>query len=537
MIASEASLRFAVRNVAKWGDTDVLPFPLENHWFHDAEDDVVALLTELDFDFAKWLSDYPILFDRVLAAVGYVGFRGATQIDPIWNAYLLALVAELGPEIEAARIPTSANRVFSYRFALDSETHTMFNRKIGWGSFQSHALREVENYRYVLSTDISDFYPRVYHHRIKNALGQATANKEAARRTETLLSKLSVGGVSYGLPVGGNAARLLAELLLNRTDRLLLSRGIAFCRFVDDYYLFANSEEDARAGLVYLSEILLAHEGLSLQRAKTRLMTRSEFARTSPVAESETAESEGEAHTQEFLKLRLMYDPYSPTANDDYERLRTELEKFDVVGMLARELRKSRIDEVLVRQLVKSLRYLAPELRDAAVGSLMQNLEVLYPLFPSVALVVKALLQDLSEPVKQQVFSRLRTLVQAGSHIFLVPANLCFALRVLVQDPSEETDTLLAQLYESRSTQPIVRRDLILCLARRRVDYRVADVLRRFSALTPWEKRALIPASYLLGDEGFHWRQGIKAELHPVDQRFMAWIGLKNSGRLWEIPL
>ena len=62
-------------------------------------------------------------------------------------------------------------------------------------------------------------------------------------------------------------------------------------------------------------------------------------------------------------------------------------------------------------------------------------------------------------------------------------------------------------------------------------------MLRRFSALTPWEKRALIPASYLLGDEGFHWRQGIKAELHPVDQRFMAWIGSKNSGRLWEIPL
>src|SRR5881397_775620 len=131
MIASEASLRFAVRNVAKWGDTDVLPFPLENHWFHDAEDDVVALLTGLDQDFEKWLSDYPLLFDKVLAAVGYVGFRGATQIDPIWNAYLLALVAELGPEIEAARIPTSANRVFSYRFALDSETHTMFDRKIG----------------------------------------------------------------------------------------------------------------------------------------------------------------------------------------------------------------------------------------------------------------------------------------------------------------------------------------------------------------------------------------------------------------------
>lgn len=537
MIASEASLRFAVRNVAQWGDTDVLPFPLENHWFHDAEDDAVALLTDLDGAFESWLGSYPLLFDKVLSAVGYVGFRAATQIDPIWNAYLLGLVVALGPEIEAARLPTSAHRVFSYRFALDSETHTLFDREVGWGAFQSHALREAEGYEFVLSTDISDFYPRVYHHRIKNALGQATANKEAAHRIEILLSRLSVGGVSYGLPVGGNAARLLAELLLNRTDRLLLSRGIAFCRFVDDYYLFANSEEEARAALVYLSEILLAHEGLSLQRAKTRLMTRSEFARTSPVAEPAAAESEAEAHTQEFLKLRLMYDPYSPTADEDYERLRAELERFDVVGMLARELRKSRIDEVLVRQLVKSLRYLAPELRDAAVGSLMGNLEVLYPLFPTVALVVRALLPDLSADLRSQVFSTLRSLVHSASHIFLVPANLCFGLRVLVHDPSEETDTLLAQLYESRQAQPMVRRDLILCLARRRVDYRVADLLRRYSALTPWEKRALIPASYVLGDEGVHWRQGVRSQLHPVDQRFMTWVSSKNSGKLWEIPL
>src|SRR5687767_11254682 len=101
MIVSEDSLRFAVRNVAHWGDTDVLPFPLENHWFHDAEDDVVALLSDLDSSFEEWLADYPLLFDRALSAVGYVGFRGTTQIDPIWNAYLLSLVVELGPEIEA----------------------------------------------------------------------------------------------------------------------------------------------------------------------------------------------------------------------------------------------------------------------------------------------------------------------------------------------------------------------------------------------------------------------------------------------------
>lgn len=536
MIVSEDNLLFAVRNVAEWGDTDVLPFPLENHWFHDAEDEVVSLLRDLDKDFEGWLTTYPLLFDKVLAGVGYVGFRGATQIDPIWNAYLLGLVIQLGQDIEKARVPIQHNRVFSYRFAPDLNAHTLFDRGIGWGTFQTHALSTAKDYKHVLSTDISDFYPRVYHHRIENALGRATLNKEAASRTKRLLSRLSVGGVSYGLPIGGNAARLLAELLLNRTDRLLLSRGIPFCRFVDDYYLFADSEEEARRSLVYLSEILLAHEGLSLQRGKTRLMSSEEFLHISPVAPTVVAESESEAQAQEFLKLRLLYDPYSPTADEDYERLRDELQKFDVVGMLARELRKSRVDESLVRQLVKSIRYLEPELRDAAVESLVNNLEVLYPLFPTVALVIRGLVADLSEPLAARMFDVLRGQIEARSYIFLVPTNLCFALRLLIYDPSEATDTLLARLYDE-SVSMVLKRDLILSLARRGVDYKVADILRHSSVLSSWERRALIPASYILGDEGSVWRERVKPELNRVDRQFMQWIGSKNDGRQWEIPL
>lgn len=536
MIASDDSLRAAIRNVAQWGDTDVLPFPLENHWFHDAPDETLALLKELDDDFEGWRTQYPVLSDRLLAAVGYVGFRSATQIDPIWNAYLLALVIELGPDIERARIPVDRNRVFSYRFAIDAAESTLFDRAIGWAAFQKYALQQAKDYAYVLSTDISDFYSRVYHHRIENALGQATASGEAARRAKVLVSDLALGGVSYGLPIGGNAARLLAELLLNRTDSLLSAKDIPFCRFVDDYYIFANSEEEARRAVVYVSELLLTHEGLSLQRGKTRIMPREEFLRASPVAELPAPDAEAEAHAHRFLKLRLTYDPYSPTADDDYERLRAELEKFDIVGMLARELRKTRVDEALVRQLTKSVRYLEEGLRDAAVESLVKNLEVLYPLIPTVVLVIRSLLGSLSEGLKDKLFPRLREMITSGSYVFLVPANLAYALRLLVHDPSEETDALLTRLY-AQAQSMLLKRDLILCLARRHVDYSVADILKRYATLTPWEKRALIPASYVLKDEGRHWRTGVRDTLSRVDREFLSWVGKKNHGKAWDIPL
>jgi hypothetical protein len=269
MIITEQNALFAVRNVSRHGDTDVFPFPIENHWFHDSEQAVTELLMQLDANFDDWLRAYPINFATCLSSVGYHGFRAATQIDPIWNAYLVALLLKIGSDIEAARLPTAKDLVFSYRFKPSDDRNTLFDQEIGWARFHRTALERSKSFEFIVSTDISDFYPRVYHHRLENALSQATKENEVVRRIMEILKRLS-GGTSYGLPVGGNAARLLAELLLNRTDRLLRASNVPFCRFVDDYLLFSDSKESAQAALVQLSEVLLANEGLTLARAKNQ---------------------------------------------------------------------------------------------------------------------------------------------------------------------------------------------------------------------------------------------------------------------------
>ena len=161
MAVSVQSLQLAVRNVAQHGDTDVFPFPIENHWFHDQEDEIVRLLQAIDDDFLGQLSSYPVFAVTSLSSVGYAGFRGATQIDPLWNAYLLALVIEIAPDLEAARVPRSDNVAFSYRFRPSTKKATLFDADLGWGSFQRTALEKAEDHDVILSTDISDFYPRI----------------------------------------------------------------------------------------------------------------------------------------------------------------------------------------------------------------------------------------------------------------------------------------------------------------------------------------------------------------------------------------
>lgn len=55
MTVSRENALFAVRNVARHGDTDVYPYPIENHWFYDAEEAIADLLLKLDNDFDNWL--------------------------------------------------------------------------------------------------------------------------------------------------------------------------------------------------------------------------------------------------------------------------------------------------------------------------------------------------------------------------------------------------------------------------------------------------------------------------------------------------
>lgn len=350
-----------------------------------------------------------------------------------------------------------------------------------------------------------------------------------------ILFKLAEG-TSYGLPVGGNAARLLAELLLNRIDRLLATERIHFIRFVDDYFLFADSKESAQRSLVTFSDALLRNEGLTLSRSKTRLMTKDDFLRASSFSNPEHSGPE-DAGQKEFLKLRLTHDPYSPTATQDYEKMVEVLKKFDLPAMLTEELQKPRIDEVLIRQIVKAIRFLEQDKMDGAVTIILDNLEPLYPPFTNVAISIKQTQASLSAETRTKLFARFRELLRSESHITLVPANRVYAVRILSHDPSEDTEPLLVELYNRPKSDMMVKRDIILAMTRRRAAYWLSDLQRRSAVLTPWEKRAVLVASYTLGDEGHYWRKSITAGLSDVDKEFLRWISTKNNGRVWDLPL
>jgi hypothetical protein len=537
----------AIQNVIKHGDTDIFPFPFENYAFFDSRTEIVDLVVEYDEHFEEYLARFPPLNVSSLTPVSYSGFRWATQIDPIWNAHFLACVLALSRKMEDARAPKSKDIVFSYRNQANLETGDLFDRNYGWFQFMEHSIKLSTEFEFVVVCDISEFYPRLGHHRLENALKQIAGDTPYPKRIMQFLSNYS-NTRSFGLPIGGPAARVLSEITINQIDQLLIGNGIRFARFSDDYHLFAGTREDAYRHLIFLSEKLFDNQGLSLQKAKTRIMTSSEFRATNPVknqTEDGADEFQQTGHgSRELLRFSLWFDPYSKTPKEDYELLRSEIRKFDIIKLLKDELAKSRIHTALARKVISAIRYLDNEPhessgrspKDEAVLSILENCDVLYPIFSSVLLMIDQVFDELSAKAKKEVIEEIQTLVKNRSHIFRVDVHLSFAIRVLAHSNNPDSQTLLQQLYEER-TSPIVRRDIILVLARWGEWYWLSDMRNRFRELSGPERRAFIVASYILRDEGDHWRRHVGKELSPFERAIVKWAGLKANQPGWVIPL
>ena len=531
------SIKAAVNNIAAYGDTDIFPFSFEQHIFHDQPELIRDVLESVHSDFEGQLATNAPDNINTLAPVGYTGYRWASQLDPLWNAYYLSLVIDMGPAIEAARIPISEEAVFSYRFVKPTDDGGIFDPDVNWRSFmkksQEVASQKTEEgdavYPYVLVCDISDFYSRIYHHRVENALKWLSTKSDIVKRIVSLLQVFS-GTVSYGLPVGGPASRLLAELALNSVDKLLRGEGIRFCRFVDDYRIYCSSKEKAYQRLIFLSEKLF-NEGLALQKNKTRILTSKEFLdETKLLMKADQVDEDNLSDEDKLLRLSIHFDPYSDTRVDDYEKLKEQVAQVDVAGILGRELEKTRIDSVVTKQAISAIRVLESNAQKDIIESLLQidNLHTLAPVFSRLMTVLRGLYLDLDQETQDLIDAGLSKLIKDESHIVQVDLNLAYALQVMRRRCTHKTETLFVQVFK-KSTSPLVRREIIIAWAGWQHNHSLTDLKKHFAALSKWERRAFIVGTYILTDEGKHWRGHNKKSFDPFELVVCDWFRARKN--------
>ena len=323
-----------------------------------------------------------------------------------------------------------------------------------------------------------------------------------------------------------------------RADKLLEVRRIEFLRFVDDYIIFGQSEDDVHAAVHDLNKILLDNEGLTLNRTKTRIYPSNWYSQTSVFAGSNPNLPQKEREKREFFKVHLRYDPYSETAEEDYESLKLAVKKHDILGLLAYEIEKHPIDIYTVRQLIKAVVFMDHDEKTDAIFKLSGHLPKLAPVFTTLAKTFVRIRDDIRTDTANKFFAEIRRLIETRLPLIGASGTLAFAIRVLAVDPNPLAEATLQDIFNQPEITPIVEREVILAMGRRNANSWISNLRSRFSSIgSPWSKRALLASSYILGDEGKHWRNSAKKTLGEHDKLLLDWIAEKNNGESWQFPV
>lgn len=514
---SEKYLDWALIHIENHGDTDIFPLPFE----------FKAIRHCWDNDIKPWLRSEDILqwkvrpYRRCLTPKHRYGFRISTQLDPIDAIVFTSLVAEIGRDLEASRLPKTQNIAFSYRFK-PTKKGKFYDSDYNWEAFQQYCrdLVSTKEYRYVVLADIADFYPRIYSHPLENALQQCTTKANHVSAIKKMINKWNFS-ISYGIPVGPAASRLLAELVLDDVDRGLLSEGALHCRYVDDFRIFCKTEREAHEMLALLANTLFENHGLTLQQHKTRILPIEDF--NEYYLQREESQ-ELNSLTDKFYKILAeigiddLYDAI------DYEDLdagtQEEIDSLNLIDILEEHLSGGEdISLPLVRFVLGRLRQIDNE---NCVDLVLDKIDCIYPVFKDVICYIQDL-SNLNTLKKHEIGEQLIQLIDT-SLVGHLEYHRMWVFDTFTRDCDWDNEDKFVSLF-NKYHDDFSQRKLILAMGRAYHQHWFKSRKRSINQFQPWLKRAFIAAaSCLPGDEAQHWYRSILSNLDPLEVAITKWV-------------
>jgi septum formation topological specificity factor MinE len=260
----------ALEYVDAAGSSDFFPRPFELAALRHSWDRVRPVLEGVEL-----LSYEPRECFEMIAPKQRCLVRPVHLLDPIDSILYAGLTLRIARAIQEKRDQYQGQRVFSWHFDSTS-TSPRDTFRSDWDGYRERAEELCRKYKFVGTSDIVDFFPRVYLHRLNSALTALSGDEYVTRALMRLVDAWA-HGTSYGIPTGPRCSNFLAEALLIEVDEYLLSCDVEFIRWVDDYLIFADSEHQVVSGLYRLGTRLNQTQGLSLNAAKTRLRLCKEY--------------------------------------------------------------------------------------------------------------------------------------------------------------------------------------------------------------------------------------------------------------------
>lgn len=538
----EMFCEMSVNNIAKKGDTDIFPYLIERALFFDNQEEVVNILKDLDENISTKSNGHHVPSISTSVPVGYTGQRWATMIEPFDYALFLAEVLSIADDIEKRRLPVKDEFVFSYRYNYDKEEGTLFDKDVNWKQFYESAREIAEDYGYVITTDLSDFYHRINHDILKEALlNELNIESNLVSKIIGRLKKFSGQRGGTGLPIGGNASRILAEALLAGVDNFLKNNDVRFCRFVDDYVFFCNNESEAYNLLGFLADYFHRKLALSFQKSKTAIMTKAEYERyTNTILGLDNTENKDSAN---IMALKIDFDPYSLAADENLREMQKKVSDSNIIHLLKLECGKTRINKMVGKQLIRAIPFVEEKSISEAFRLLADNFEKLFPVFPVIMQMAKKNLVKCNNNTQEVFVQHLVELFENRSYVVQSSNNAAYAIRVLASYSKNSVIDAIRRVYDDSIQRHwedavLIRINCIYSMANLHQDQWIIDELNRFEQLSSWERHALIAASTMLQDQGITWWESVKEDCNAKEHLIKKWSLAKiHENKDWRLPI
>lgn len=480
---SKKALDWALLSVERDGDTDIFPQPFEYELIRKQWPEVRKRLLAIDVTAYKVAA--PI---RTLTPKRRLGYRVSAQLDPIDHLFYTALVYDIGKSLESVRVKKSKKIVHSYRWK-PSKKGRFFDPDYGWDTFRQRSLELAKNNRhsFIVLADIADFYQRLYLHRIERLVsilkplgaehhGQALVN----------LIKQWHNNVSYGIPIGPAASRLIAEVIISDIDELLIEKDVPFTRFNDDYHLFCKSRADAHRSLAYLADILFQVHGLTLQESKTDIISSSDFEKRFSTTETDSELDNLDANFESFLHELDVNEMYEvPQYEDLNEEQKEKLEKLNLDSIVS-----DLIDQPEPE--IKMLRWVLNRMSHLKISGhhklLLNNLQKLSTVIPEIVKYLRSVSGTIPAADLPSLSGLVLDYIESGSG-----ANLAFhrawLLSVFRTSIGWNSEKRIVALWE-KFDDALTRREVILCLCHLKRESWFRARKDKCAEFSIWEQRA-----------------------------------------------
>ena len=508
----KTTLDWALNHALTRGDTYMFPRAFEFeaialHW-EGIRDWIIAK------DILSWVVR-PLR--RCLSPKQQYGFRIVTQLDPLDFLVFAGLIYEIGQDLEGRRLSRDEETVFSHRFAPASDG-TLFDDSVNYSHFQARSAELADgDYTHVVTADIADFFPRLYSHRVENALRSATRKENHAIALSRLMRHWNEG-MSYGIPVGPVPSRLIAEVAIDDVDKALRSESATFVRFSDDYRIFCKSSLEAYQRLAGLANTLFENHGLTLNQEKTRILTIEQFTERYLTGGKDTELLSLSEKFQDILE-GLGLESYEDIEYDDLDpETQNEIDSLNLQELFYEQLEMEQIDIPTTRFILRRLAQLG---NDDCVEMALTNIESLYPVFTDVIMYLGQLRHTTPE-TRKCIGAKALSLLK-DSLVSHLEYHRLWLLSLFASDTGWDNEDRFFDLFVKFGDH-FSQRKIVLALGRANQDQWFRTRKRNSFDFAPWVLRAFLAAgSCLPNDERRHWYDSLEPRLDPLEFAVTKW--------------